>query len=237
MKPRLKLATATTPDGSEMVLARHDRDYRITVDGYELMNSRQHASEEEMARLGCAHLADRPSPRVLVGGLGMGYTLRRTLDLLGPDAEVVVAELIEAIVEWNRAYLGDLCDRPLEDPRVRLEIGDVLRLISASEGRFDTILLDVDNGPGATTDAGNSRIYEFEGIFACRRALRDGGALAVWSVEPSREFEATLTGCGFSVRRYRVPAYRGKNPPSRFVWVASEDEFSLPPGGGKPRRG
>ena len=112
MKPLIKLATAKTPDGGEMVLYQHDRDFSIQINGRGLMNSRQHESEMELARLGCAHLSDHPAPRVLIGGLGMGYTLRQTLDMLGPDARVTVSELLPAVVDWNREFLGELNGQP-----------------------------------------------------------------------------------------------------------------------------
>lgn len=218
-----------------MVLYRHDRDFSILVDGEDLMHSRRHESELELARLGCAHLAGRKAPNVLIGGLGMGYTLRQALDILGPQARVVVGELLEAVVAWNREFLGELNGRPLEDERVNLQTGDVVTLIAGAKKRFDAILLDVDNGPEAMTDSGNRRLYGYAGIMACRRALREQGCLAVWSAKPSKRFEQLLLDCGFRVRRFRVPAHKGKRPPSHFVWVASENEANLPAGGGEPR--
>lgn len=235
MKPRISIATARTPDGSEMVLYRHDRNFSIMINGRELMNSRQHESEKELARLGCAHLAGRDTPRILIGGLGMGYTLCQALDMLGPNARVVVCELLDAVVEWNRAFLGELNGRPLVDERVDVKTGDIVELISHSKNRFDAILLDIDNGPDAMTDSGNRRLYDRKGIQACRRALRKQGCLAVWSVEPSRKFDQLLMSCGFHVRRFGVSAYKGSKSKSRFVWVASKDEAILPSGGGKPR--
>jgi len=158
MKPRLKIAAARTPDGGEMALYQHDRDFTIEINGEDLMLSRHHESELELARLGCAHLAGRKAPSILIGGLGMGYTLRQALDMLSPDAKVVVGELMGAVVEWNRQFLGVLNGRPLADERVDLKISDVIELISCSKSRFDAILLDIDNGPGAMTDSGNSRL-------------------------------------------------------------------------------
>lgn len=235
MKPRIKIAEARTPDGSEMVLRKHDRDFSIRVDGQELMNSRQHESELELARLGCASLVDQKAPRVLIGGLGLGYTLRQALDLLSPQAHVVVSELLSPVVEWNRKFFGELNAHPLKDKRVELKIGDVVDLISRSEDRFDAILLDVDNGPSAMTDSANQRLYGRRGIRACRRALRDKGGLAVWSSEASKKFEHLLMDGHFHVRRFRVPAYKGSKSRSHFIWVASEDLKVIPPGGGEPR--
>jgi len=234
MKPQIKIATTRTPDGGEMELYQHDRDFSIKINGLELMNSRQHESERELARLGCAHLNDRAAPCVLVGGLGMGYTLRQALDMLAPDASVVVSELLPAVVDWNRQYLGGLNGQALDDKRTQLITGDIFALLTQSAGRFDAILLDVDNGPSAMTDAGNQRLYGPAGIQACHRALRKKGCLAIWSTEPSKTFELLLMGCGLQVRRYRGKAYPGGHTTPLFLWVAAEDESILPPGGGEP---
>ncbi|MFH1983760.1 MAG: hypothetical protein ABIL58_18115 [Pseudomonadota bacterium] len=236
MNPRVKIASAQTPDGGEMVLYQHDRDFLITINGQDLMHSRQHESELALARLGCAHLAANPAPSVLIGGLGLGYTLRQALDMVGAQAKVVVGELMGDVVQWNRTYLGALNGHPLADGRVDIQTGDIVALISRSKNRFDAILLDVDNGPRAMTDSGNRRLYGYEGISACQRALRGQGCLAVWSAEPSKKFEQVLMGCNFHVRRFRVPAYQGSKSQYRFVWVASEDNRRLPPGGGEPRK-
>ena len=235
MNPRIKIATAQTPDGGEMVLYQHGLDFSIMINGQDLMHSRQHESELALARLGCAHLAGGKAPRILIGGLGMGYTLRQALDMLSTQSEVVVAELLGDVVKWNREFFGDLNGQPLGDERVDLKTGDIFELISRSKSRFDAILLDIDNGPDAMTDSGNRRLYSREGIRACGRALRKQGCLAVWSAEPSKKFEQLLMGCSFQVRRYRVSAYKGSKSPSRFVWVASVDEGILPAGGGEPR--
>ncbi len=235
MKPSVRIATARTPDGGEMVLYQHGRDFSIKINGQDLMLSRQHESELELARLGCAHLVGRKAPSILIGGLGMGYTLRQALDMLSPHAKVVVGELVGAVVEWNREILGELNGQPLGDERVDLKTGDIIELISRSKSRFDAILLDIDNGPGVMTDSGNRHLYGREGIRACRRALREQGCLAVWSAEPSKKFEQLLMSCRFHVRRFRVFAYKGSKSQSRFVWVASEDKIILPRGGGEPR--
>ena len=235
MKPSVRIATARTPDGGEMVLYQHDRDFLIKINGQDLMHSRQHESERELARLGCAHLAGRKAPRILIGGLGMGYTLRQALDMLSSHAQVVVCELLGAVVEWNREFFGELNGQPLGDERVNLKTGDIVELISRSRGRFDAILLDIDNGPSAITDSSNRRLYDREGIRACRRALREQGCLAVWSAKPSKKFEQLLMSCSFHVRRFQVSAYNGSKSQSRFVWVASEDKIILPHGGGEPR--
>lgn len=234
MKPTIKLATARTPDGGEMQLYQHDRDFLIKINGQELMTSRQHESEQELARLGCAHLSGRKAPCVLIGGLGMGYTLRQALDILGADASVVVSELLTDVVNWNREYLGGLNGQALDDKRTEVITGDIFQLLSQSTDRFDAILLDVDNGPKAMTDAGNQRLYSPAGIQACRRALRKQGCLAVWSSVPSKVFEQLLMSCGFQVRRYRLKTYPGSKSKQIFIWVAAEDETILPPGGSAP---
>jgi spermidine synthase len=218
-----------------MVLYQHGSDFSIMINGQDLMHSRQHESELELARLGCSHLAGHKEPSILIGGLGMGYTLRQALDMLSPQATVVVGELLGDVVEWNREFFGELNGQPLGDERVDLKTGDVVEFISRFKDKFDAILLDIDNGPAVMTDSGNRRLYGFTGIKACRRALRKQGCLAVWSAEPSKKFEELLMSCGFQVRRFRVPAYKGSKSLSRFIWVASEDKTILPPGGGEPR--
>lgn len=235
MKPRVRIATAQTPEGGEMELYQHDRDFLIMINGEVLMHSRRHESELELSRLGCAHLTDHKSPIVLIGGLGMGYTLRQTLDTLNNNAKIVVGELLDAVVEWNKEFLGKLNNQPLEDERVTLETGDIVELISNSRNKFDTILLDIDNGPNAITCSGNQRIYCYNGICACRNALREKGCLAIWSAKPSKDFERLLMNCGFHVTRFKVPAHKGKNPQSLFVWIASESKSKLPSGGGEPK--
>jgi spermidine synthase len=230
MKTIEKVATAKTPDGCDMDLYRHDRDFIIKVKGEDLMSSRMHESELELARLGCANVKGRESPSVLIGGLGLGYTLRQALDILGKNAEVVVSELLESVVSWNHEFLGVLNKHPLKDKRVNLKVGDVVDLISESDDRFDAILLDIDNGPGALTDAANQRLYGREGIMACRRALRNEGYLAVWSAEESKSFERILLSCKLNVRRYQAAAFKGSRQRANTVWVASENKRAFPPG-------
>lgn len=235
MKPRLKLDEAATPDGGTLTLFRHDQDYSIQINGQELMNSRQHESELELARLGCAHLKEaRHIPCVLIGGLGLGYTLRQTLAILPGSARVVVAELMACVIDWNRGPLHTLNGHGLDDPRVELYCGDLLDLLEVPEKRYDAILLDIDNGPGALTSRGNARLYQKKGLLACRRALRHNGRLAIWSATPSKSFEHMCMDCRLHVRRFRVPAYPGSKSQARYVWVACEHPSALPPGGGAP---
>ncbi len=229
MKPTLQIATTRTPDGEVLALYRHDADYSIKVERQELMTSRAHESELELARLGCQRLLSQQTPTVLIGGLGMGFTLRQTLDLLQPGATVVVSELIPDVVTWNRDFLGELNGHPLRDPRVVLKIGDVMELIRKSEQAFDAILLDVDNGPEALTSAGNDRLYSREGIAACMRALHAKGCLSVWSGAIDNAFERRLRQADLFFRRFHVPAYKGGKARSRCVWVIARNPRSLPP--------
>ncbi len=229
MKPCIELASTTTPDGKKMALSKHDRDFFITVDGRQLMTSRENESELELARLGCGRIKTKPHPKVLIGGLGMGYTLRGTLDLLHGGAKVVVAELMPEVVQWNRQILGELTDHPLGDSRVRVESRDVASLIRDSEAQFDAILLDVDNGPGAMTYARNEGLYGPTGIASAMRALRKGGCLAIWSVDADSRFEGRIRREGLKIRRFRVRAYRGAKAHSRCVWTIAREVRSLPP--------
>ncbi|MFA7249848.1 MAG: hypothetical protein WC273_09490 [Dehalococcoidia bacterium] len=208
MKPWETLAIARTPDGSSLTLRRHDRDYVIHADGYDLMTSRMHASEDAMMALACPH--PRSGACILVGGLGMGYTLGAVLALLPEDGAVVVGELIPEVVEWNRGPLGPLAGNPLDDPRVQVVVGDVSRLIRQSTAQFDAILLDVDNGPGAPTQRGNTRLYTRAGLTAAHQALRPGGALAVWAVDDERGFERDLRAAGFTPSTHFVTAHGTK---------------------------
>ena len=227
MKPRIQLGTTSAPDGSRLALIQHDRDFIITVDRQDLMVSRAHESEVELARLGCAHVAGHRNPTVLIGGLGMGYTLRQTLDMLGSRATVVVAELLPEIVRWNRDYLGELNNHPLRDTRVALQIDDVANVIRQSPGVFDAILLDVDNGPHAITDARNSQLYSETGIQACIHALRSKGCLAVWSAFFDQPYERRLRKEHLHVRCCPVPAHKGGQTHHCCIWIASRERHTI----------
>ena len=195
-------------------------EYVILVDGDTLMSSRTHGSEEALATVACRHLGTSKRPRVLVGGLGMGFTLRATLDSLGPDARVTVAELVPAVVEWNRGPLAALAGRPLDDPRVRVKAGeDVGFTLRANPDRYDTVLLDVDNGPAAFTSSANHGLYDNAGVAAIYGALRAGGALAVWSAWEDRKFEQRLRFHGFTTRVDRVRARLNKGGKWHTIFV------------------
>jgi spermidine synthase len=228
MKPTVKLASTTSPDGGEISLYQHDRDFIIRAGNRDLMTSRQHESELELGRLGCSRLADNRNAVVLIGGLGMGYTLRAVLDSLSPKAVCIVAELLPAVIQWNRDFLGELAGHPLRDPRVILEARDVRDVIGEAHCRFDSIILDVDNGPGAMTSEENHRLYSRGGIEACCRALHAKGRLAVWSASPDKRFERRLQQARLNVRRFSVPAYRQAKSQYRTIWVASAFRGSLP---------
>lgn len=205
------LDSVVTPDGRELVLYQHGSSFAIRVDDDDLMSSRMHGSEEELARLGLAALGKHAAPRVLVGGLGMGFTLRAVLDGLKgkPGARVVVAELFPAVVSWNRTWLADLAKRPLEDRRVEVAEGDVASLLARSPGSFDLILLDVDNGPEAFTLDDNHELYTDAGIAGYRKALRPKGVAAIWSASDDHGFAYRLHRGGFEVEVHRVSARPG----------------------------
>ena len=225
MNPWHLLGRAQTPGGgAELVLYRRGSEFSIKADNWELMNSRTYGSEEAMAKLGCQSLAKHPRARVLIGGLGMGYSVRTALDILGQDAQVVVAELVPAVVEWNRGVLADLAGRPLDDGRVEFHEADVAQLIKTAGGSYDSIMLDVDNGPEAMVREGNDWLYGNSGLAAAYAALRRGGKLAIWSAGPQSAFVRRLRSVGFEVDEVKVRA-RGKSNRKggshHVVWVAT----------------
>jgi spermidine synthase len=203
MKPLEKLDQVTTVDGKELALYRRSEDFYIKIDGSDLMTSRAHGSEEEMARLAWRGLGRvPPEPQVLVGGLGMGYTLRATLDQLPDGAKVVVAEVFPQVVRWNRELLGHLARHPLSDPRVLVEKADVNDLLRIDA--YDMILFDVDSGPNALTLAANHRLYDDAGLARLRQALKAGGVLSIWSVSPDSGFTKRMRRAGFEATRQTV---------------------------------
>lgn len=206
MKPWQLIDEARTAGGIGLRLTRRDGEYVILADGRSLMSSRLHGSEESLAALACERMGPRARPRVLVGGLGMGFTLRAALERLPAAASVIVVELVPAVVEWNRGPLGSLAGHPLTDRRVRIERGDVAAAVRRAPAAFDAILLDVDNGPAAFTTPGNASLYGVRGVAHAHAALRSGGVLAVWSAGQDRTFEQRLRGAGFMVSVERVRA-------------------------------
>ena len=219
MKAWELLGETRAPDGTDIRLTRRDDEYVILANGRPLMSSRTHGSEEALATLGCGDARALQQPRVLVGGLGMGFTLRAVLDALPSDAVVTVAELVPAVIEWNRAPLAALAAHPLRDRRVRLEAADVGFTLRANPGRFDVVLLDVDNGPAAFTAADNAGLYDNTGVAAAHAALRPGGTLAVWSAWEDRKFERRLRFHGFDVEVARVRARRTRGGPRHTIFL------------------
>jgi len=223
MKAWALIGETRTPDGNDMRLTVRDGEYVILVNGKTLMSSRLHGSEEALASSACRHLRTAEEPRVLVGGLGMGFTLRATLDVLPPAAIVTVVELVPAVVEWNRGALAPLADRPLEDRRVRIEVGDVGLRLRANTDYFDAVLLDVDNGPEAFTATANGGLYDNAGVAAAYAALRAGGALAVWSAWDNRKFQQRLRFHGFAAQVEHVRARREKGGPRHIIFMGFKE--------------
>ncbi|WP_163999901.1 spermidine synthase [Pyxidicoccus caerfyrddinensis] len=210
MKPWETLDTAQVPDVGEVTLARRGDEYVLRVRGQTLMSSRRHGSEEALAEAGCADVAGKSGARVLVGGLGFGYTLRAVLDRVAPGARVTVAELLPAVVAWNRGPLAALAGAPLEDPRVTVVEGDVGALMARQSATFDAILLDVDNGPTALTHPDNQGLYGLAGLARAFHALRPGGMLGVWSAGPAPGFERRMEQAGFTVQVLHPAAHGTK---------------------------
>jgi spermidine synthase len=202
-----RLDEATTPDGTVLTLFRHDGAYSIRVDGVELMSTRRHHSEEKLAELVCLPLRERSDAQVLIGGLGFGFTLKAALRSLAHDACVVVAELVAGVIAWNRNPDYALAAESLRDPRVDLRQEDVANVLRKSPGRFDAIMLDVDNGADALTHAGNAQLYRHTGIQLAVAALRDNGRLAYWSAKGDAAFEDALRDAGLTVEVSTVRAH------------------------------
>ena len=223
MRPWELLHTTSVPgDGGELRLYRRGEEFSIKAGHSELMNSRVHGSEDALAELACQRLAGRSRPRVLIGGLGMGFTLAAALRQLGPDAEVVVAELVPAVVAWNRELLAPLAGHPLDDPRVTVHEGDVGQLIRNAAAAYDAILLDVDNGPEGLTRKENDSLYSPAGLTAALAALRSGGIFGVWSISPDQRFSKRLQQTGFAVEEIRARA-RGRHGGGRhMIWLGSK---------------
>ena len=220
------LGQTLTPDGTMLKLTRRDNEYIILANGKSLMSSRMHGSEEALATLGCRRVRTLEQPCVLIGGLGMGFTLRATLDLLPPDAMVVVAEMVPAVVEWNRGPLGPLAGHPLKDKRVRIEMGDVAVTLRSGPGKFDAVLLDVDNGPTAFTASDNAWLYDDRGIAAARAALKMDGVLAVWSARDDQKFEKRLRYGRFAVQVERVRGRLKKGGPYHTIFLGHKTPSS-----------
>lgn len=207
MKKWTHVDATKTPDGRTLTLDEHDGEYTIQVDGSVLMATRQHWSEEKAAEMACAHVKTKPSARVLIGGLGFGFTLKAALASVGPSAKVVVAEILEAVIEWNRRPDLPLARIAMEDPRVEIVLRDVNDVIREGRGGFDAIVLDVDNGPAALTADSNRRLYSPSGLRAVREALRPEGCVAFWAAAPDDPFKAAMAMAGFRVETRVVRAH------------------------------
>jgi len=221
MLPWTLLGTTTIPgDGGEMRLYQRGSEYSIRVGSYELMNSRVHGSEDALAWLVCERLADRPGLALLIGGLGMGYTLAGVLQGCRADSKIVVAELVPEVVTWNHGPLGAVSGNPLQDRRVTIRETDVAAVIKRARDRYDAILLDVDNGPAGLTSKANDWLYSAAGLRAAYTALRPNGILAVWSAGPDQAFTRRLQQAGFVAEEVPVRG-RAANKGSRFlIWIA-----------------
>lgn len=222
MIPWTLLDTAPIPGSEgELRLKRRGAEFSIMLGNIELMNSRLSGSEETLATLSCERIKAYPQPRVLIGGLGMGFTLRAALTVLGAQARIVVAELVPAVVAWARGPMAEVFGASLTDPRVSIEEGDVGRLIRSGRATYDAILLDVDNGPEGLTREGNDGLYRIEGLRAAREALRRDGVLAVWSSGPDRNFTLRLRKAGFQVDEVKVRANGQRGGARHVIWIAT----------------
>ncbi len=223
MIPWKFLGSTITPDKkSELKLYQRDSEFSIRVNGQELMNSRMSGSEKKLAELSCCEVADREKASVLIGGLGMGYTLSAALKSLNSDAEVTISELVPAVVEWNKEVLGHLADFPLEDSRVTVLVEDVVEVIKNKKTAYDAILLDVDNGPDGLTQEGNENLYSFAGLSIIKSALKPGGVLAIWSASPDKRFTDRLKKSSFHVEEKKERARSNQKGAFHTIWLAKK---------------
>lgn len=222
MTPRELIGTARIPGGEELRLFRRGGDFMIVLDRNELMSSRMSGSEEALATMTCGRLHDRKAPHILIGGYGMGFTLRAALDQLDAGARVTVAELVPAIIEWARGPMATLAAGCLDDPRVTLCERDVALVIAEGTAIYDAILLDVDNGPDGLVRLANNRLYTLSGLASARAALKQGGVLAIWSAAPDKAFARRLAEAGFSVEEVTVKARSNGKGPRHVLWFASK---------------
>jgi spermidine synthase len=224
VKPFELLGHSLSPDGTVLKLVRRDAEYLILADDKPLMSSRMHASEEALAAAACREVRARKNPCALIGGLGMGFTLRAALDRLPSNATIVVAELIPAVVEWNRGPLSELAAHPLQDKRVHIEINDVAATLRSARDHFDAILLDVDNGPAAFTVPSNATLYDDAGIATASTALKPNGVLAVWSARTDKNFERRLRQANFTVTTERASAVSKTKGSRHTIYLAHKSQ-------------
>ena len=223
--PWVHVDTTTKPGGGELRLMRRGAEFSIIAGAIELMNSRVSGSEQALATLACARITGRPAPIVLIGGLGMGFTLRAALGALGSDAGIVVAELVPAVVAWAQGPMAEVFEDCLDDPRVTIHNGDVGDRLRRDRANYDAILLDVDNGPAGLTRKANDALYDATGLGMAHAALRPGGVLAVWSSRPDRGFAGRLARAGFAVDEVRARA-SGRGGARHVIWLATRAEPS-----------
>ncbi len=221
MIPWSLIDTAHVPGGGELRLMRRGAEFSIMLGGNQLMNSRVRGSEEALATIACERIRSHKKPRILIGGLGMGFTLRAALAALGVDARITVAELVPAVLAWARGPMAEVFGSSLTDPRVSAREADVGQLIRSGSSAFDAILLDVDNGPEGLTRTANDALYDLEGLRAACAALRPGGVLAVWSAGPDLKFTQRLRKAGFAVDEVRVRANGSRGGARHVVWIAT----------------
>ena len=221
MIPWVVLDTVQVPGGGELRLKQRGAEFSIMLDHNELMNSRLSGSEEALATIACEKVRRRKIPRILIGGLGMGFTLRAALVALGPDARIVVAELVPAVVAWARGPMAEVFGASLTDPRVSIREADVGEVIRSGAAAFDAILLDVDNGPEGLTRKANDALYDLKGLGGTRAALRPGGVLAVWSSGPNPKFTWRLRKAGFEVEEVRARANGSRGGARHVIWIAT----------------
>jgi spermidine synthase len=220
MIPRELLGTAPIPGGEELRLFRHGRDFIIVLDRNELMNTRMSGSEEALATMTVERLGGRKAPHLLIGGYGMGFTLRAALGVIGPNGRATVAELVPEIVQWARGPMADLTAGCLDDPRADLFMGDVADVITEDVDTYDAILLDVDNGPDGLVRPQNNRLYSMRGLGRAMEALTPGGVLAVWSAGKDPQFTRRLTDAGFEVDEVPVRARSNGKGAHHHIWFA-----------------
>lgn len=221
MLPWIKLDETKVPGGGELKLMQRGTEFSIMSGVIELMNSRLSGSEEQLAVISAERVGTRPGAKVLIGGLGMGFTLRTALQHFGPDAEITIAELVPAVVDWARGPLKPIHGDSLDDPRVKLYVGDVAAAIAAG-APFDAILLDVDNGPDGLSRPENDRLYSARGIEAAKAALTRGGHLAVWSAHPDVGFTRRLKQSNMTVEELQVRANGKRGGARHLIWVATK---------------
>ena len=222
MIPWKQLDITTTPDDkNEVILFQRGEEFSIRVDGRELMNSRMNASEKVLGKLACLPVASRPEATVVIGGLGMGFTLASALSHLEPDATVIQVELLPAMVQWHDRFMGHLCDHALNDDRVQMEILDIIDYFKQLKHPVDAIILDVDNGPEGLTQEGNDQLYNAAGLGTIKRHLSPGGVLAVWSASDCPHFTRRLKSAGFAVKIHTVFARPNKKGGRHTIWIAT----------------